>query len=147
MVVVGASDLLVWDRESFCSEGDVNFALTRIRSREGLDIVQPLVSVAERDSLGVKVVGDCASTKHYGRVVGMNGKSSPSTMVLGLVGAIVAPVIGSTHGGARKVKSDNTLVEALGSSAQKRVIATARSRRGREQPTKVSRVEEAGGVV
>ncbi|KAK9026767.1 hypothetical protein V6N11_039601 [Hibiscus sabdariffa] len=67
-----------------CSEGDVDFALTRIRSREGLDIVQPSVFVAEHDSLGVKV----ESTEQYGRVVGVNGEGSPSTAVLGLAGLL-----------------------------------------------------------
>ncbi|KAK9011648.1 hypothetical protein V6N11_044494 [Hibiscus sabdariffa] len=99
------------------------------------------------DSLGVKVVGDCESAEKYGRVVGVNGEGAPSTAVLGLAGAAAPPIIGSTHGGARKVKSVNTLVEALGSPAQKRVIAAARSRRGRDRPAKVSKVEEASRVV
>ncbi|KAK9045676.1 hypothetical protein V6N11_051585 [Hibiscus sabdariffa] len=147
-VVVGcASDRVVCDRGGVYSEGDADFAFTRIRSREGLDIVHPSVPIAERDSLGVKVVGDCESAEKYGRVVGVNGEGAPSTTILGLVGAAAAPVIGSAHGGARKVKSVNTLVEALGSPAQKRVIAAARSRRGRRRPAKVSRVEEAGGVM
>ncbi|KAK9033432.1 hypothetical protein V6N11_018465 [Hibiscus sabdariffa] len=75
-----------------------------------------------------QVVGDCESAEKYGRVVGVNGEGAPSTAVLGLVGAAVTPVIGSAHGGARKVKSVNTLVEALGSPAQKRVIDAARTR-------------------
>ncbi|KAK8596579.1 hypothetical protein V6N12_065062 [Hibiscus sabdariffa] len=94
------------------------------------------MSVAEWDSLGVKVIGDCASAEKPDRVIGVNGESSPSTSVLGLAGAAVAPVIRSAHGGARKVKSVNTLVEALGSPAQKRVIVAARSRRGRGRPAK-----------
>ncbi|KAK9025890.1 hypothetical protein V6N11_038744 [Hibiscus sabdariffa] len=146
MVVGGVSDRVVCDRGGVCSEGDADFAFTRIRSREGLDIVHPSVSIAERDSLGVKVVGDCESAEKYGRVVGMNGEGAPSTVILGLVGATVAPVTRSAHGDARKVKSVNTLVEALGSPAQKRVIAAARSTRGRGRPAKVSRVVEAGVV-
>ncbi|KAL4351562.1 hypothetical protein GQ457_06G013110 [Hibiscus cannabinus] len=94
-----------------------------------------------------EVVGDCDAAEKYGHVVGVNSEDAPSMATLGLVGAAAAPVIGSAHGGARKVKSVNTLVEALGSPAQKRVIAAARSRRGRGWPAKVSRVEEAGGVV
>ncbi|KAK9030745.1 hypothetical protein V6N11_032158 [Hibiscus sabdariffa] len=147
MVVRGASDLVVCDRGGVCSEGDADFAFTGIRSREVLDIVHPSVSIAERDSLGVKVVGDCESAEKCGRVVGVNGKGTHSTVVLGLVGAAAASVIGSAHGGARKVKSVNTLVEALGSPSQKREIAAARSRRRCGRPSKVSRVEEAGGVV
>ncbi|KAK8694480.1 hypothetical protein V6N13_072031 [Hibiscus sabdariffa] len=134
MVVGGASDRVVCDRGGVCSDGDV-------------DIVHPSVSIAERDSLGVKVVWDCESAEKYGRVVGVNGESTPLMVVLGLDGAAASPVIGSAHGGARKVKSVNTLVEALGSLAQKHVITAARSRRGRGRPAKVSRVEEAGGVV
>ncbi|KAL4383709.1 hypothetical protein GQ457_15G014990 [Hibiscus cannabinus] len=147
MVVVGASNRVVCDHGGVCSEGNANFAFTGIRSREGFDIVHPSVSIDEHDSIGVKVVGDCESAEKYGRVIGVNSEGAPSTTVLGLAGAAAAPVMGSAHGGARKVKSVNTLVEALGSPAQKRVIAAARSRRGRERPAKVSRVEEAGGVV
>ncbi|KAK9043286.1 hypothetical protein V6N11_071632 [Hibiscus sabdariffa] len=95
-----------------------------------------MVVGAERDSLGVKVVGDCESAGKYGRVVGVNGEGTPSTAVLGLAGAAAAPVIGSAHGGARKVKSVNTLVEDIGSLAQKHVIAAARSRRGRGRSAK-----------
>ncbi|KAK8507688.1 hypothetical protein V6N12_067021 [Hibiscus sabdariffa] len=69
-------------------------------------------------------------------VVSVYGKSSPSTVVLGLVGAVVAPVIRCAYGGARKVKSVNTLVETLESPAQKRVIVATRSRRGRGRPAK-----------
>ncbi|KAL4318872.1 hypothetical protein GQ457_18G012420 [Hibiscus cannabinus] len=123
MVVGGASDRVVCDCGGVYNEGDVDFALTGIRSREGLDIVQPSMFVAERDSLGVKVVSDCESAEQYGRVVSVNGEGSPSTSVLGLAGAAAAPVIGSAHGGARKVK------------------------RGRGRSAKVSRVEEAGRVV
>ncbi|KAK8564800.1 hypothetical protein V6N12_058382 [Hibiscus sabdariffa] len=101
MVVAGASDRVVCDCGGFCSEGDVDFALMGIRSREGLDIVQPSVSVAEWALL-----------------------------------ATVAPVIWFAHGGARKVKSVNTLVEALGSPVEKRVIVVARSMRGRGRPAK-----------
>ncbi|KAK9031619.1 hypothetical protein V6N11_055914 [Hibiscus sabdariffa] len=97
--------------------GRCRFALTGIRSLEGLDIVQLSVSVAERDSLGVKVVGDCESTEQYGRVIGVNSEGSHSTVVLGLCKAAATPAIGSAHGGARKVKSINTLVEALESLA------------------------------
>ncbi|KAK8597023.1 hypothetical protein V6N12_065500 [Hibiscus sabdariffa] len=103
--------------------------------------------MTERDSLGVEVVGGCVSVEKSNRVIGVNGESSLSTAVLGLAGAVVAPVIGSAHGGARKVKSGNTLVEALGSLAQKRVITATRSRRGRRGSTKVSGVEKAGVVV
>ncbi|KAL4387071.1 hypothetical protein GQ457_09G013140 [Hibiscus cannabinus] len=147
MVVGGASDHVVCDRGGVYSEGDADFAFTGIQSHEGLDIVHPSMSIVECDSLGVKVVGDCESTEKYGHVVGENCEGAPSTMILGLAGAAAAPVIGFAHGGARKVMSVNTLVSALGSSAQKRVIAAARSRRGRGRPTKVSRVEEAGGVM
>ncbi|KAL4303994.1 hypothetical protein GQ457_10G007720 [Hibiscus cannabinus] len=125
----------------------VRVPAVEIRSWEGLDIVHPSVSIAERDSLGVKVVGDCESAEKYVCVVCVNGEGAPLTVVLGLAGAAATPVIGSAHGGARKVKSVNTLVEALGSPAQKRVITAGTSRRGRGQPAKVSRVEEAGGVV
>ncbi|KAK8990828.1 hypothetical protein V6N11_028788 [Hibiscus sabdariffa] len=121
--------------------GVVDGAALRIRSREGLDIVRPSVFIAEHDSLGVKVVGDCESAEKYGRVVGMNGEGAPSTAVLGLVRATAAPVIGSAHRGARKVKSVNTLVEALGLPTQKRVTAATRSRRGRGRPTKESKWE------
>ncbi|KAK8979250.1 hypothetical protein V6N11_000402 [Hibiscus sabdariffa] len=131
MVVGGASDHVVCDRGGVCSEGDADFAFTRIQSREGLDIVHPSVSIAEHDYLGVRVVGDCESAEKYGRVVSVNGEGAPLTLGLGLAGAATAPVIGSAHRGARTVKSVNTLVEALGSPAQKRVIAAARSRRGR----------------
>ncbi|KAK8998879.1 hypothetical protein V6N11_070060 [Hibiscus sabdariffa] len=141
MVVGGASDRVVCDRGGFCSEGDADFAFMGIRSWEGLDIVHPSVSIAERDSLGVKVVGDCVLAEKYGHVVGVNSEDAPSMAVLGLVGAVTAPVIGSAHRGARKVKSVNTLVEALGSPAQKRVIAAARSRRGRRRPAKESNWE------
>ncbi|KAL4280692.1 hypothetical protein GQ457_03G015910 [Hibiscus cannabinus] len=147
MVIGGASNRVVCDRGGVYSEGDADFAFTRIRSCEGLDIVHPSVSIAERESLGVKVVGDCESVEKYGRVVGMNGEGAHSTVILGLVGAVAAPIIGSAHGGVRNVKSVNTLVEALGSPAQKRVITVARSRRGCGRPAKVSRVEEAGRVV
>ncbi|KAK8525409.1 hypothetical protein V6N12_014101 [Hibiscus sabdariffa] len=116
--------------------GRCGFCFYEIRSGEGLDIVHPLVSIVERDSLGVKVVGDCESTEKYGHVVGLNGVGTPSTTVLGLAGAAAAPVIGSAHRGARKVKSVNILVEALGSPAQNRVIAAARSRGGRGRPPK-----------
>ncbi|KAK9046483.1 hypothetical protein V6N11_052370 [Hibiscus sabdariffa] len=126
VVLGGAPDRVVCDRGGFYSEGDADFAFTGIRSREGLDIVHPSVSIAEHDSLGVKVVGDCELAEKYGRVVGVNGEGAPSTEVLGLVRAAAAPIIGSVHGGARKVKSVNTLVEALGSPAEKRVIAAAR---------------------
>ncbi|KAK8528283.1 hypothetical protein V6N12_074814 [Hibiscus sabdariffa] len=136
MVVGGVSDCVVCDRGGICSDGDANFAFTGIHSREGLDIVHPSVSIVKRDSLGVKVIGDCESAEKYGRVVGVNGEGAPLTTVLGHAGAATAPVIGSSHGGARKVKSVNTLVEALGSPAQKRVIATARSRRGHGRPAK-----------
>ncbi|KAK8499745.1 hypothetical protein V6N12_073010 [Hibiscus sabdariffa] len=95
-----------------------------------------MVVGAEHVSLGVKVVGDCESAEKYGRVVGENSEGAPSTAFLGLVGAAAAPIIGSAHGGARKVKSGNTLVEALGSPAQKHVITAARSGRGRGRPTK-----------
>ncbi|KAK9042116.1 hypothetical protein V6N11_017195 [Hibiscus sabdariffa] len=61
----------------------------------------------------------------------MNGEDAPLTVVLGLAGAVAAPIIKSAHGGAGKVKLVNTLVDALGSPAQKRVIAVAWSRRGR----------------
>ncbi|KAK8510957.1 hypothetical protein V6N12_036869 [Hibiscus sabdariffa] len=115
MVVGGASDRVVYDRRGVCSEGDADFTFTGIRSWERLDIVQPLVSIVERDFLGVKVVGDCESAEKYGRVVGVNREGAPSTAVLGLAGASAAPVIGSAHGSARKVKSVDTLVEALGS--------------------------------
>ncbi|KAL4376869.1 hypothetical protein GQ457_02G028520 [Hibiscus cannabinus] len=147
MVVGGASDRVVGDRGGVYSEGDADFAFTGIRSLEGLDIVHPSMSINECDSLGVKVVGDCESADKYGRVVGVNGEGAPSTAVLGLVRAAVAPVIETAHGGVRKVKSVNILVEALGSLAQKRVIAAARCRRGCGRPAMVSRVEEAGGVV
>ncbi|KAK9037669.1 hypothetical protein V6N11_022571 [Hibiscus sabdariffa] len=141
MVVGGAFDRVVCDRGGVCSEVDADFAFTGIRSREGLDIVQPSVCVAERDSLGVKVVGDCESAEKYGCLVGVNSEGAHSTVILGLAGAAVAPVIGSAHGGTRKVKSVNTLVEALGSPVQKRVIDAARSRRGRGQPAKESKWE------
>ncbi|KAK8997089.1 hypothetical protein V6N11_020578 [Hibiscus sabdariffa] len=134
----------LWSEGSFrniAGKGDADFAFTEIRSREGLDIVHPSVSISERDSLGVKVVGDCESAEKYGRVVGVNGECAPSTTILGLAGAAAAPVIGSTHGGARKVKSVNTLVEALESPAQKRVIAADRSRRGRGRLAKESKWE------
>ncbi|KAK8538848.1 hypothetical protein V6N12_034555 [Hibiscus sabdariffa] len=136
MVVGGASDRVVCDRGGVFSEGDVDFAFTGIRSREGLDIIHPSVSIAERDSLDVMVVGDCESAEKYGRVVGVNDEGAPSAAVLGLVGAAATPIIGSAHGGAGKVKSVNTLVEALGSPAQKRVIVVARSRRGCRRPAK-----------
>ncbi|KAK8993293.1 hypothetical protein V6N11_033394 [Hibiscus sabdariffa] len=58
MVMDGASDRVVCDRGGVCSEGDTYFALSGIRSREGLDIVHPSVFVAERDSLGVKVLAE-----------------------------------------------------------------------------------------
>ncbi|KAK9006335.1 hypothetical protein V6N11_035376 [Hibiscus sabdariffa] len=132
------SNSVVCDRGGVCSNGDTDFAFTGIRSWEGLDIVHPSVSIAEHDSLGVKVVGDCESTEKYGRVVGVNGEGAPSTAVLGLGGAAAAPVIGFSHGGVRKVKSVNTLVEALGSLAQKHVIAAARSRRGLGRSAKES---------
>ncbi|KAK8513966.1 hypothetical protein V6N11_021565 [Hibiscus sabdariffa] len=141
MVVGGAYDRVLCDRGGVCSEGDADFAFTRIRSWEGLDIVHSSVSIAERDYLSVKVVGDCESAEKYGRVVGVNGEGAPSTMVSGLVGAAAAPVIVSAHGGARKVKSVNTLVEALGSPAQKHVIVAARSRRGRGRSAKESKWE------
>ncbi|KAK8661523.1 hypothetical protein V6N13_091122 [Hibiscus sabdariffa] len=72
-----------------------------IRSWEGFDIVHPSVSITEHDSFCVKVVGDCESVEKYGRVVDVNDEGAPSTAVLGLVGAAVAPVIESAHGGAR----------------------------------------------
>ncbi|KAK8988243.1 hypothetical protein V6N11_065839 [Hibiscus sabdariffa] len=141
MVVAGAFDCVVCDCGGVCSEGDVDFALMGIRSLEGLDIVQPSASVAERDSLGVKVVRGCASVEQYGHVVGVNGESSPSTTVLGLFGAATTLVIESTHGGARKVKPVNTLVESLGSPTKKCVILAARSRRGSDRPAKESKLE------
>ncbi|KAL4385872.1 hypothetical protein GQ457_09G021510 [Hibiscus cannabinus] len=87
--------------------------------------------VKQRDSLDVRVVGDCESAEKYGHVLGINGEGAPSTAVLGLVGAAATPVIGFAHRGARKVKSVNTLVEALGSPALKREIAAARYQRAR----------------
>ncbi|KAK8992037.1 hypothetical protein V6N11_044929 [Hibiscus sabdariffa] len=118
--------------------------LVRVPAVEQRGVVDG-AALTERDSLGVKVVGDCESAEKYGRIVGVNGEGATSTGVLGLAGAAAAPVTRSAHGGARKVKSVNTLVEALGSPTQKRVIAAARSRRGHGRPAKISRVEEASG--
>ncbi|KAK8578832.1 hypothetical protein V6N12_069176 [Hibiscus sabdariffa] len=64
-----------------------------------------------------RAVADCDSLEESVRVIGVNGESSSSTTIVGLVGATVAPVIGTAQGGARKVKSVNTLVEDLGSPA------------------------------
>ncbi|KAK8474784.1 hypothetical protein V6N11_021672 [Hibiscus sabdariffa] len=69
---------------------------------------------------------------------GENRVASPSTAILGAVRAALAPIIGTTLGGSRKVKSVNSLVEALGSRAQQRVIAVTRTQRGRGRMTKVN---------
>ncbi|KAK9043361.1 hypothetical protein V6N11_071706 [Hibiscus sabdariffa] len=144
--IVGQEAKLVGD-DSLYWQANQLWEIESARKGRGASMVVGGASDRVRDSLGVKVVGDCESAEKYGRVVGVNGEGTPSTVVLGLVGAVAAPVIRSAHEGARKVKSINTLVEALGSLAQKCVIAAARSRRGRGRPANVSRVEEASGVV
>ncbi|KAK8495383.1 hypothetical protein V6N12_057210 [Hibiscus sabdariffa] len=88
----------------------------------------------------------CAREGCNWMAAGENGESPTAVVVLGTDGATVAPVIGSVQAGVRKVKSVNTLVEALGSPAQKRVIVAAKSRQGRGRPVK-ARIEGVDEVV
>ncbi|KAK9033586.1 hypothetical protein V6N11_049773 [Hibiscus sabdariffa] len=84
----------------------------------GLDIEQVPVSVAERDSHVVNTLGNThASVEKSGVVLGKHGVV-PQVAFLGSAGASMVLVIGSVQGGARKDKSVNSLVEALGLSAQ-----------------------------
>ncbi|KAK8600558.1 hypothetical protein V6N12_050411 [Hibiscus sabdariffa] len=145
MVVASANVRVVCGHGGVRSEGDVDCAATRIRSREGLDSVQPQVSIAEWDSLAVQVLGhSCATGAKSGSATREFGSIYPETAVVGFVGAVVASVIGVAQGGAWKEKSMNSLVEALGSPAQQHVIVVARSRRGRGQPSKGSGMVESG---
>ncbi|KAK9044590.1 hypothetical protein V6N11_058488 [Hibiscus sabdariffa] len=79
-------------------------------------------------------------------IVGLGHTALATEVVVGAAGAMLIPTIGTIPGGVRKVKSVTSLVEALSSSAQQRVIAVARSKRGRSQPARnhglVGRVEE-----
>ncbi|KAK9044701.1 hypothetical protein V6N11_058595 [Hibiscus sabdariffa] len=83
-------------------------------------------------------------TVKHGVVIGEHRVASPAITILGPTGAAMAPIIGSAQGGARKVKSVNSLVEALGSPAQQRVITAARSIQGRRRLTKGNYMVDAG---
>ncbi|KAK8562328.1 hypothetical protein V6N12_010412 [Hibiscus sabdariffa] len=129
--LVGAIERVVCDHEGVCSESDLDFATVGVRLGEGLDIVQVPVFVAERDSHVFNTLGNAReSVEKPGVVVGEYRVVSHAVTILGSVGAVVVLVIGPVHGGSRKVKSVNSLVEALGSPAQQDVIVVARSIRG-----------------
>ncbi|KAK8590014.1 hypothetical protein V6N12_024400 [Hibiscus sabdariffa] len=85
--------------------------------------------------------------KVHGLPLGENCVTSSPVVVLCGVGAALVPIIGTIPGGVRKVKSVNSLVEALGLSAQHHIIAAACSRRGCGRPTKGTCLVEAGGDV
>ncbi|KAK8507687.1 hypothetical protein V6N12_067020 [Hibiscus sabdariffa] len=114
LIVAGENECVVHNRGGVRSAGDVECASVGIRSREGSDSEQRQVSVPNGDYLSALV---------------------------GCVGAAVAPVIGVAQGGARKVKFVNSLVEALGSPVQQRVIVATHCKRDRGRPAK------GGGVV
>ncbi|KAK8985098.1 hypothetical protein V6N11_076789 [Hibiscus sabdariffa] len=104
------------------------------------------MSAAKRNSpVGITLGDNREPIEKPEGIVREHGVVSPAVVTLGCAGATVAPVIGSAQGGVRTVKSVNSLVEALGSSAQQHVIATTRSRRGRGQPEKGNYPVEAGG--
>ncbi|KAK9033200.1 hypothetical protein V6N11_018237 [Hibiscus sabdariffa] len=84
------------------------------------------------------------SSKVPGLALGDNCVTSSLAAVLGGDGAALALIIGYVSGGFRKVTSVNTLVEALGSMAQRHVIVAARSMRGRRHPAKGNCLVETG---
>ncbi|KAK8516320.1 hypothetical protein V6N12_068928 [Hibiscus sabdariffa] len=128
---------VVCDREGVCSEGDVQYATAEARYKEGLDVELVPKSAAGRDSpVGFTLGDNHELVEKLGSIDGEHGVVFPAGAILGSVGAAVALVIGSVKDSARKVKSVNSLVEALGSPAQQRVLVAARSMRGRDRPTK-----------
>ncbi|KAK8497932.1 hypothetical protein V6N11_076751 [Hibiscus sabdariffa] len=146
--LVGVTERVFCDHGEVCSEGDVQYATTGARSGEGLDVELVPESAVGRDSPVSLTLGyNLVFVEKRGSTIGENGGDSPAGAILGSVGAFVASVIRFVEGSARKVKLVNSLVEALGSSAQQRVIATARSRRGRSRPAKGNYPVEACGEV
>ncbi|KAK8507677.1 hypothetical protein V6N12_067010 [Hibiscus sabdariffa] len=59
----------------------------------------------------------CALAVESSSAAGKYGVASPESMVVGHSRATVVPVIGVAQGGARTVKSLNSLVDALGAPA------------------------------
>ncbi|KAK8509009.1 hypothetical protein V6N12_016853 [Hibiscus sabdariffa] len=117
-------------------------AIVGALSVECVAVVQAPESAVVRDShLGHILGGDCAMS------LGDNCVTSPPAVVLGDAEATLAPIIGSVPASVRKIKSVNSLVEALGSSAQWCVVHAARSRRGHGRPRKGICLVEAGGDV
>ncbi|KAK9025145.1 hypothetical protein V6N11_065042 [Hibiscus sabdariffa] len=83
-------------------------------------------------------------------IVGLGNKVPSPARVVGATGAAFVPIVGVVPGVARKVKSVNSLVEALSSPEQQCVIAPTRTKRGRGRPAKdhgLADLTEEGGAV
>ncbi|KAK8498946.1 hypothetical protein V6N12_046887 [Hibiscus sabdariffa] len=137
--LVGATERVVCDHGGVCSADAVLDVTAGDRSWEGLEFVHTPVSVVLEGSLrGCREAwSESRRECHFISAV----------TILGSNGAAVAPVLGSTQGGPRKVKLVNYLVEALGSPTEQCATNAARTRRGRGCPTKVRCPVDASGDV
>ncbi|KAK8494395.1 hypothetical protein V6N11_021645 [Hibiscus sabdariffa] len=134
---VGAAERVVYDRGGVCSAGEVDCDIMGVRSREVLVPERMLVSNPDLDSVDSEAQGSsCVRVVELDNSVANTSAMFPLLVLVGYAEAAVVPVVGTAKGGDRKVKSVNSLVEALGSPAQQRVITATSSKRGRGRSAK-----------
>ncbi|KAK8519578.1 hypothetical protein V6N13_133471 [Hibiscus sabdariffa] len=119
-IVAGTAgaELAVGSRGCVHSAGAVLDASVGARSRECTIVVHAPESDTVRDS----ALGNMVAGEGNRETAGGLCSTIPSPMVIGGAGAALVAVVGAVSGGIRKVKSINSLLEALGSTEQRRVM-------------------------